>query len=100
MIEVETGETTNCPMVSTGLPVYNGEATIGGGSAILAQSFDDFEPIISGNGSIDRIEEICSGIPVSVRQLSERIADEYGRRDLLRFGARSEDLMPPPEWLV
>ena len=39
---------------------------------------------------------ICSGIPVSVRQLSERIADEYGRRDLLRFGARPENLMDPP----
>ena len=25
--------------------------------------------------------------PVTVRQLAERIADEYGRRDLLRFGA-------------
>ena len=38
---------------------------------------------------------ICSGIPVSVRQLSERIADEYGRRDLLRFGARPENLTDP-----
>ena len=38
---------------------------------------------------------ICSGIPVSVRQLAERIADEFGRRDLLRFGARPENLMDP-----
>ncbi len=38
---------------------------------------------------------ICSGIPVSVRQLAERVADEYGRRDLLRFGARPENLMDP-----
>ena len=39
---------------------------------------------------------ICSGIPVTVRQLSERIADEYGRRDLLRFGARPDNLIDPP----
>ncbi len=29
---------------------------------------------------------ICSGEPVTVRQLAERLADEFGRRDLLRFG--------------
>ncbi|MFM8362339.1 MAG: NAD(P)-dependent oxidoreductase, partial [Haliscomenobacter sp.] len=29
---------------------------------------------------------ICSGIPVTVRQLAEQIADEYGYRNLLRFG--------------
>lgn len=39
---------------------------------------------------------ICSGIPVTVRQLAERIADEYGRRDLLRFGARPDNLFDPP----
>lgn len=39
---------------------------------------------------------ICSGIPVTVRQLAERIADQYGRRDLLRFGARPENLFDPP----
>lgn len=39
---------------------------------------------------------ICSGIPVTVRQLAERIADEYGRRDLLRFGTRPDNLFDPP----
>lgn len=29
---------------------------------------------------------ICSGQAVSIRQLAESIADEYGRRDLLQFG--------------
>lgn len=29
---------------------------------------------------------ICSGQAVTIRQLAERIADEYGRRDLLEFG--------------
>ena len=39
---------------------------------------------------------ICSGIPVTVRQLAEKIADEYGRRDLLKFGARPDNLIDPP----
>lgn len=39
---------------------------------------------------------ICSGVPVTVRQFVEKIADEYGRRDLLRFGARPDNLMDPP----
>jgi dTDP-6-deoxy-L-talose 4-dehydrogenase (NAD+) len=39
---------------------------------------------------------ICSGIPTTIRQLAERIADEYGRRDLLRFGARANNLVDPP----
>ena len=39
---------------------------------------------------------ICSGIPITVRKLAENIADEYGRRDLLRFGARPDNLIDPP----
>lgn len=39
---------------------------------------------------------ICSGEAVTVRQLAERIADEYGRRELLRFGARPENIYDPP----
>ena len=39
---------------------------------------------------------ICSGQPMSVRQLAESIADEYGRRDLLRFGARTQNQFDPP----
>ena len=39
---------------------------------------------------------ICSGRPVTVRQLAESIADEYGRRELLRFGARPDNLVDPP----
>jgi len=48
------------PKVSIGLPVYNGERylalTI---DSILAQTFQDFELIISDNCSTDRSEEIC-----------------------------------------
>jgi dTDP-6-deoxy-L-talose 4-dehydrogenase (NAD+) len=39
---------------------------------------------------------ICSGIPITVRILAEQIADEYGRRDLLKFGARPDNLVDPP----
>jgi nucleoside-diphosphate-sugar epimerase len=39
---------------------------------------------------------ICSGMPVSVRQIAEKIADQYGRRDLLQFGVRPDNLLDPP----
>lgn len=38
---------------------------------------------------------ICSGIPITVKQLAENIADEYGRRDLLMFGMRPDNLIDP-----
>ena len=31
---------------------------------------------------------ICSGIPITIREIAEKIADKYGRRDLLKFGSR------------
>jgi nucleoside-diphosphate-sugar epimerase len=46
----------------------------------------------AGQGPVN----ICSGTPVTIRALAERIADEYGRRDLLRFGARADNLTDPP----
>ena len=39
---------------------------------------------------------ICSGRAVTVRKLAESIADEFGRRDLLKFGARKENPIDPP----
>jgi dTDP-6-deoxy-L-talose 4-dehydrogenase (NAD+) len=38
---------------------------------------------------------VCSGIPITVKQFAENIADEYGRRDLLKFGARSDNFFDP-----
>ena len=46
----------------------------------------------SGEGPVN----ICSGRPVTVREVAERIADEFGRRDLLRFGARPDNPVDPP----
>ena len=39
---------------------------------------------------------ICSGKAVTVRELAESIADDYRRRDLLKFGARKENPVDPP----
>lgn len=39
---------------------------------------------------------ICSGKAVTIRALAEEIADQYGRRDLLKFGARPDNLTDPP----
>ena len=50
----------NQPRVSIGMPVYNGEkyieATI---ESILAQTYIDFELLISDNASTDKTKEIC-----------------------------------------
>lgn len=48
------------PRLSIGLPVYNGERFLEQSlDALLAQTFDDFELIISDNASTDRTAEIC-----------------------------------------
>ena len=51
---------TETPMVSIGVPVYNGEETLTAAlDSLLAQSFSDFEIIVSDNASTDKTEEIC-----------------------------------------
>ncbi len=47
-------------------------------------------------GSVQGPVNICSGRAVTIRQIAEAIADEYGRRDLLRFGARPDNPADPP----
>lgn len=39
---------------------------------------------------------ICSGMAVTIRELAEEIAKQYGRQDLLKFGARPDNLTDPP----
>jgi dTDP-6-deoxy-L-talose 4-dehydrogenase (NAD+) len=39
---------------------------------------------------------ICSGIPVTIEHMARRIAEEYGRTDLLRFGVRPDNPEDPP----
>jgi len=47
-------------------------------------------------GSLQGPINICSGIPITIRQIAENIADHFGRRDLLKFGARPDNLIDPP----
>lgn len=47
-------------------------------------------------GAVQGPVNVCSGVPVTVRAMAERIADETGRRDLLRFGARPDNAFDPP----
>lgn len=51
---------THHSRVSVGIPVFNGENYLEEAlQSILAQSYQDFELIISDNASTDRTEEIC-----------------------------------------
>jgi nucleoside-diphosphate-sugar epimerase len=38
---------------------------------------------------------IASGVPVTIKEFAEKIADIYGRRDLLKFGVRKDNLVDP-----
>jgi glycosyltransferase involved in cell wall biosynthesis len=52
--------TTHIPRVSIGLPVYNGEKYLAEAiESLLAQTYADFELIITDNASTDRTAEIC-----------------------------------------
>jgi dTDP-6-deoxy-L-talose 4-dehydrogenase (NAD+) len=42
---------------------------------------------------------ICSGIPITVRELALKIANDYQRIDLLRFGERKNNFLDPPSVL-
>jgi glycosyltransferase involved in cell wall biosynthesis len=61
-----TAEIERPPLLSLGLPVYNGqrylEETL---ECIASQTFEDFELIIADNGSTDRTEEICRAYAAS-----------------------------------
>ena len=40
---------------------------------------------------------VCSGTPTTIREIAEGIADQYGRRDLLKFGKRPCNFLDPPK---
>lgn len=57
---IELINKSNKPKVSIGMPVYNGEKYIREAlDSLLAQTFTDFELIISDNCSTDNTQEIC-----------------------------------------
>lgn len=47
-------------------------------------------------GDLQGPVNICSRKATTVRELAEKVADEFGRRDLLRFGAREDNVIDPP----
>ncbi len=50
----------NLPLVSIGMPVFNGEDFLEAAlESLLAQTFTDFEIILADNASSDRTPEIC-----------------------------------------
>lgn len=59
--------------------------------SIAAQRIADMA-VSSDQGAMN----ISSGYGITVRELVEGVADEYGRRDLLRFGVRPDDPLDPP----
>ncbi|MFD8707918.1 glycosyltransferase family 2 protein [Kitasatospora sp. NPDC059648] len=51
---------TAVPRLSIGLPVYNGEEYLAESlDALLGQTYEDFELVISDNASTDRTQDIC-----------------------------------------
>lgn len=70
------------PRISIGIPVFNGERFVAAAlDSALAQTFSDFELIISDNGSTDRTEQICRSY--AARDLRIR----YYRNDVNRGAA-------------
>src|SRR6201990_1542873 len=55
-----TAEVTAVPRLSIGLPVYNSEDYLAESlEALLGQSYEDYELIISDNASTDSTADIC-----------------------------------------
>jgi glycosyltransferase involved in cell wall biosynthesis len=78
------------PRLTVGLPVYNGERFLAASvEALLAQTFTDFELIISDNASTDRTREIAERYAaadprvVYVRQPGNR-GSAYNHNDVIR----------------
>jgi glycosyltransferase involved in cell wall biosynthesis len=66
--------------VSIGLPVFNGESYLQAAvDSLLAQTFTDFELILSDNGSTDRTPAICQAYAAQdVRVRYTRVAENRG----------------------
>jgi glycosyltransferase involved in cell wall biosynthesis len=72
------------PQISVGMPVYNGEKYLSQAiESILAQSFPEFELIISDNASTDRTMEICRAYESNDSRI------EYIRHDVNMGGPKN-----------
>lgn len=76
---------TNSPIISIGMPVFNGSRYIRGAiDSIIGQSFTDFEMIISDNASVDSTQEIC---------------EEYVRKDpRIQYIRQETNMGGPRNW--
>lgn len=69
--------TQNRPRLSIGMPVYNGDQFVAEAlDSLLAQTFAEFELIISDNASTDRTSEICRSYASRDRRI------RYSRNDV------------------
>jgi len=96
------------PPVSVGLPVFNGEAYLEDSlKSLLAQTFSDFELIISDNASTDRTQQICRDYAAGDSRIvyhrnsenlgvvaNEKRVVDLARGEFFRFAA-SDDLCAP-----
>src|SRR4051812_24045089 len=56
-----TDNLSSIPLITVGLPVFNGENYLRGAlDSLLAQRHDSFEIVISDNGSTDGTRAICN----------------------------------------
>jgi glycosyltransferase involved in cell wall biosynthesis len=96
------------PLVSIGMPVYNGERLIRQAvESILAQDYEDFELIISDNASTDGTGGICQGYAdrdARVRyvqngvnvgaSLNHKRVFEMARGDYFKWAAHDDECLP------
>ena len=99
------------PRVCIGLPVYNGEEFLGEAiESILAQTFQDFELIISDNASTDKTDEICrayAALDTRIRYVrnSENIGGDFNFNQTFRLSSceyfkwAAHDDLHEPEFL-
>jgi glycosyltransferase involved in cell wall biosynthesis len=96
------------PKVSIGLAIFNGETYLNAAlDSILAQTFTDFEVIISDNASSDRTEEICRTYAAKDPRIryyrnsvniggvhNENLTFQFAQGDYFRLAAH-DDLLAP-----
>jgi glycosyltransferase involved in cell wall biosynthesis/GT2 family glycosyltransferase/Flp pilus assembly protein TadD len=79
---------THTPLLTVGLPVFNGELYLAGAiECILSQSFRDFDFIISDNASTDGTQDICQHYAKRDRRI------RYCRNSVNLGGAKNSDLI-------
>ena len=72
--------TVSTPRLSIGLPVYNGEKYVAASiEALLGQTYEDFELIISDNASTDATTDICLAYAKSDSRVRDHPAEAEHR---------------------